>query len=150
MVNFLWTKPRTLYRVLTVPFCDDDFICRHLNACVHTQRLPELFATTLLLMLPLDGAECAGALLAPRVLLQDVVVVVDGRRRGRDAVRLDDVHAAAVVVVLDAIRVGADLDHRLHGDGIAVEILHPRPRFHEAKRLDQQFVKEATFEVQIR
>ena len=56
--------------------------------------------------------------------------------------RLDDVDAAAVVVVLDAISVSANLDHRLHGDGIAVEILHRRPRFHEAKRLDRQFVKE--------
>ena len=86
------------------------------------------------MVLAFDGAERASTL-APRVLLQDVVVVVDGRRRRGDAVRLDDVHAAAVVVVLDAVRVGADLDHRLHGDGIAVEILCPRPRFHNARIL---------------
>ena len=74
-------------------------------------------------MLPLDGTE---PLLAPpleMLLLQDVVVVVDGRRRGGDAVRLDDVDAAAVVMVLDAVRVRPDLDHRLHGHGIPVEIL---------------------------
>ena len=82
-------------------------------------------------MLPLDGAERAGmaVLLAPGVLLQNVVVVVDWRRRGGDAVRLDDVDAAAVVVVLDAVRVGANLDHRLHGHGIAVEILCPKAAF---------------------
>ena len=97
------------------------------QVAIHFSTRTQRLLATLLLMLPLDGAD--SMLLAPGVLLQDVVVVVDGRRRGRDAVRLDDVDAAAVVVVLDAVRVGADLDHRLHGHGIAVEILCPKAAF---------------------
>ena len=73
------------------------------------------------MLLPLDGAE--GALLLAQLLLQDVVVVVDGGGRGGDAVRLDDVDAAAVVVVLDAVHVRPDLDHRLHRNGVTADAL---------------------------
>ena len=79
-------------------------------------------ATLFLVLLPLDGAEGA-LLLLGELLLQDVVVVVDGGGRGGDAVRLDDVDAAAVVVVLDAVHVRPDLDHRLHRHGVADDAL---------------------------
>ena len=76
---------------------------------------------TLFLVPSLDGPKCAARALTPReLLLQDVVAVVHWRRRRGHAVRLHHVHAAAaVVVVLDAVCVSADLDHRLHADGVA-------------------------------
>ena len=93
-------------------------------------RIDRLSLVTLSLVPPLDGPECAAQALTP-LLLQDVVAVVHRRRRGGHAVRLHHVHAAAAVVavvVLDAVRVGADLDHRLHAHGVAaVKVLIKSP-----------------------